>query len=191
MNLAKFASDCDIAKTFNDFFFLEKISASHNLKSFDCSTKEYNDFLKNDAILYQNKNVSFIYVLGEKKTGSILAYMSLGADSVTITDSEKKISSLTDLPYRIFPAMKITKLAVCKNAKKKYQNIGSFMIMTAYRFAFQCNKTLFSCRFVTVDADIENNPSVEEFYKKNGFSPLAEKNYKRKTQMTPMYADPF
>lgn len=190
MNLIEFIAN-DNFDTFYDMFFFEKLSTSHDLKSFNCTIEEYNDYLKTDALFQQNKDVSFIYVLGEKKTNSIMAYMSLIADSVTITDSEKELSLLKNLPYRIFPAMKIAKLAVCKSAKEKYKNIGSFMLDYAKYIALECNETLFSCRFVTVDADILNNPSVDQFYIKNGFSPLEERGYTKKTRVMPMYADPL
>ena len=43
------------------------------------------------------------------------------------------------------------------------------MIATAVTIARTCNETLFACRFITLDADVEHNKTVLNFYQKNGF----------------------
>lgn len=52
-----------------------------------------------------------------------------------------------------------------------------------------------ACRLVSVDADIEHNPDVLEFYSKNGFSPLKNPVYKKKfpnrTKTVGMWKDIF
>jgi GNAT superfamily N-acetyltransferase len=75
--------------------------------------------------------------------------------------------------------MKIAKLAVSQPAQSKYKGLGTYMISNALTIARTCNRQLFACRFFTVDADIEHNESVMEFYQKNGFVPNAEMNVKR------------
>jgi len=50
----------------------------------------------------------------------------------------------------------------------------------AIQIAESCNERYFACRFITVDADIEHNESVMEFYLKNGFIPNEEASGKRK-----------
>jgi hypothetical protein len=42
------------------------------------------------------------------------------------------------------------------------------MIEMAAHIAAACNTEYFACRFITVDADVEHNESVIEFYQKNG-----------------------
>lgn len=46
--------------------------------------------------------------------------------------------------------------------------------------AYRVNDDFMACRVVSVDADIERNPKVVEFYQKNGFMPLKSNIYKRK-----------
>ena len=53
------------------------------------------------------------------------------------------------------------------------------MINKALALARICNRQLFACRFLTVDADIEHNESVIKFYEKNGFASNAEMNNKK------------
>ena len=104
--------------------------------------------------------------------------MSLIADAIKLSVSEKEIHNL-NYPFKTIPAIKIAKLAVSHPAQQKYKGIGTYMINNALAVARTCNRQLFACRFLTVDADIEHNASVMEFYQKNGFVPNAEMNGKR------------
>ena len=96
-----------------------------------------------------------------------LAYLR-GAGVKQDYKEEKNVSNLEDISFTSFPALKIAQLAVDDNFKEKYNNIGSFLIYYAQAVAFDINQNA-ACRFLTVDADIENNPTVISFYKKNGF----------------------
>ena len=117
----------------------------------------------------------------EKETGLLAAYMSLIADAIKLSFTEKELHGLS-YPFRTIPAMKIAKLAVDEIFIKKYKGIGTFMIQTAEHLANGLNKNYIAARFLTVDADIEHNGTVIEFYQKNGFIPNAEFNNKnRKT----------
>ena len=53
------------------------------------------------------------------------------------------------------------------------------MVEMAAHIATACNNHYFACRFITVDADIEHNKGVIEFYQKNSFIPNVEINNKR------------
>ena len=56
------------------------------------------------------------------------------------------------------------------------------MIVSAKRFAWDCNSRYCAARFLTVDADVEHDSGVLAFYEKNGFAPNAElSNRNRKT----------
>ena len=52
-----------MAIDFNDVK-VEKLSAIHKTDSFDCGDDDINDFLQNDALKYQQKNlaVTFIFI---------------------------------------------------------------------------------------------------------------------------------
>ena len=119
-------------------------------------------------------------MLVDTKTGSVLAYMSLVADSVQLTKSEKELVELGLIPFSTFPAMKIGKLAVDSEAKAKYHGIGSLMIRLARGFTSNLNGNGIACRFLTIDADVENNPNVTEFYIKNGFVLNERLNHKNR-----------
>ena len=164
-----------------DRFYLEPLSAQSKLKGFKCAVDEYTDYLFKDSIRSLNDHIAKTWLLHEKETGLLAAYMSLIADAIKLSFTEKELHGL-NYPFRTIPAMKIAKLAVDEIFIKKYKGIGTFMIQTAEYLSYGLNKNYIAARFLTVDADIEHNGTVIEFYQKNGFIPNAEFNNKnRKT----------
>ena len=162
-------------------FYFEQLSPDTPLVNFSCSIAEYNDYLLKDALRSQNDHVALTWLLRERASGEIAAYMSLIADAIKLSVSEKELHNL-DYPFKTLPAIKIAKLAVSQPAQKKYKGIGSYMINKASAFARICNRQLLAARFLTVDADIEHDEGVLAFYEKNGFIPNAElHNRNRKT----------
>jgi len=160
------------------YFYLEQLTPDTSLDGFSCLINEYNDYLFQDALRSQNDHVALTWLLKERDTGIIIAYMSLIADAIKLSVSEKEIHNL-NYPFKTIPAMKIAKLAVSNTVQKKYKGLGTYMISNALAIARTCNRQLFACRFLTVDADIEHNESVIKFYEKNGFVSNAEMNNKR------------
>jgi len=170
----------DISGRFNEFT-LEPLLSAKTYHNFDCGIHEYNDYLFSDALRSLNDHIAFTWLLTERSTGKIAAYMSLIMDAIKLSGAEKELHNLK-YPFRTVPAMKIAKLAVDSSFSKKYKGIGTFMIASAKRFAYACNATYCAARFLTVDADIEHNEGVLTFYEKNGFISNAELyNKNRKT----------
>jgi len=162
-------------------FYLEQLAEGTPLGNFSCSIAEYDDYLIEDALRSQTDHIALTWLLRERTTGTIIAYMSLIADAIKLSLSEKELHGL-NYPFKTLPAMKIGKLAVCESAQKKYKGIGSYMIDNALALARACNRQLFACRFITVDADIEHDKGLLVFYRKNGFTENEELNNKnRKT----------
>lgn len=138
--------------------------------SFDSEIKEYNDFLKFAKTFY-DLNISKTFLLFYKKTNELLAYMTLSADSIKLTNDEKEKHDIEKVPYASIPAIKVGKLAVNKKLSDgaERKGYGSFMLEMARAIAFEMNDLGVACRFITVDADIEYNPNTYVFYEKNGF----------------------
>jgi len=176
-------------KNGNTIFYFEQLSPDTLLDSFSCFVTEYNDYLFDDALRSQNDHIALTWLLRERATDNITAYMSLIADAIKLSVSEKETHNL-HYPFKTIPAMKMAKLAVSYSAKSKYKGLGTYMINKALALARICNRQLFACRFLTVDADIEHNESVMEFYLKNGFVSNSEMNGKR-TKTISMRKDIF
>jgi ribosomal protein S18 acetylase RimI-like enzyme len=160
-----------------NLFLLEQLTEKTGLNSFICSITEYNDYLLNEAARSQKDQMALTWLFRERATGDIAAYMSLIADAIKLSTTEKELHNL-DYPFKTIPAMKIAKLAVSDTFQKRYKGIGTLMIEMVAHIATACNSQYFACRFITVDADIEHNESVMDFYKKNGFVPNIEINRK-------------
>jgi ribosomal protein S18 acetylase RimI-like enzyme len=123
--------------------------------------------------------MALTWLLLERSTGVIAAYMSLIADAIKLSTTEKELHNL-NYPFKTVPSMKIAKLAVSAPFQEKYRGIGSLMVDMAIQIAESCNEQYFACRFITVDADIEHNENILNFYLKNGFVPNEETNNKRR-----------
>jgi len=162
-------------------FRLEPLTSSISLSGFSCPIEEYNEYLRNDALRSQNDHIARTWLLRERATGKIVAYMSLIMDAIKLSFTEKELYNL-NYPFKTIPAMKIAKLAVDETSTTQFKGIGSFMIETARGKALACNDDYCAARFLTVDADIEHDKGVLVFYEKNGFISNAEHyNKNRKT----------
>jgi hypothetical protein len=159
-------------------FSLDRLVFPVGLDTFSCQLTEYSDWLAQEALHSQGDFIAATYLLHERKTGTIAAYMALVADAIKLSATEKELHNL-NYPFKTIPAMKIAKLAVSSSFKEKYSGIGSYMIQLAIEIAFKTHKTQFSCRFVTVDADLEHDMGLLDFYTKNGFVSNGEMNNKR------------
>jgi len=150
------------------YFYLEPLKVNSDLQGFNCSITEYTDYLVNDALRSMSDHIALTWLLTERATGRIAAYMSLVMDAIKLSFTEKELHHL-NYPFRTIPALKIAKLAVDRTFSGKYKGIGSFMIESAQRLAWACNTDYCACRFLTVDADMEHDEHVIVFYEKNGF----------------------
>jgi len=149
-------------------FDIEIFNGNVPISRFDCRINEYNDYLTKEAWRSQNDHIALTWLLREKSNQGIAAYMSLIADAIKLNVNEKQRHNL-NYPFKTVPAMKIAKLAVSAAYQERYKSLGTFMIATAVTIARTCNETLFACRFLTVDADLEHDEHVIVFYVKNGF----------------------
>ena len=168
-------------------FYLEQLTNETLLSDFSCSVAEYNNYLVEDSLRSQTDHVALTWLLRERATGTITAYMSVIADAIKLSLSEKELHGL-NYPFKTLPAMKIAKLAVSEFAQKKYKGVGSYMIDNALALARACNRQFFACRFITVDADIEHDKGLLAFYIKNGFTENQEL-YKKNCKTVSMRKD--
>ena len=76
------------------YFYLEQLAPNTSLDGFSCIINEYNDYLFRDALRSQNDHVALTWLLRERNTGIIIAYMSLIADAIKLSVSEKEIHNL-------------------------------------------------------------------------------------------------
>jgi len=159
-----------------DKFSLVTLTDGYRLEDFTSHIKEYEIFLTQFSLKHQELNISRTYLLINKVNADVIAYMSLISDSIKLKQDERNTYFEEDASFPSYPAMKIAKLAVDKNYSEHYKYIGSLMIELARGIAEDINESM-ACRFITVDADVEHNEQVTDFYFKNGF--VLNESYKR------------
>lgn len=163
---------------------LVRLDRSCDLTDFCCDHIDLDDFIRNDAIGYQDNlfSVTYLFVLNDNPK-EIVAFFSVANDNLRNEGFEKNIwKKFTKAKFehpkrrRNYPSVLLGRLGVSK--KYKGDGVGTQILNFVkgwFRFA---NKT--GCRFILVDA--YNEEKVLKFYTKNGFLPLLERDEKDKTR---------
>ncbi|MDR1029445.1 MAG: hypothetical protein LBL76_01075 [Treponema sp.] len=81
-------------KEFEEYFSLDRLVSSEGLDTFSCSIEEYNVYLVRESLKSQDDMIAVTYLLHEKSTKNIVAYMSLIADAIKLHASEKELHQL-------------------------------------------------------------------------------------------------
>lgn len=163
-----------------------KLTRDHDLSSFDCHKKDLNDFLRDDALPHQEQLMAATYLFTHKN--DIVGFLSLQNDMISemLFDDKTEFNRFRKiLPnskrYRTLPAVKIGRLGVHKNFKRR--GVGSHLLDTVkYSFTFN-NKT--GCRFITIDA--YNDDDSLGLYTSNEFEFFTKLDKKERTRA--MYFD--
>jgi hypothetical protein len=166
-----------------DYFSLERLANGAPVSAFRCRIGEYSDYLREDAFRAQDDHVAQTWLLWERESGAIAAYMSLIADAVKLSTAEKELHRL-NYPFKTIPAMKIAKLAVAELFRPTYRGLGTYMVCQASLIARDAINPYCAARFLTVDADIEHDTGVLGFYEKLGFAPNVELGSKKRKTLS-------
>jgi predicted GNAT family N-acyltransferase len=163
----------NIIPLFNQNIQFVRLENNTEIKSFESTDEDLNDFLKNDAKKYLSSLLAITYLIQTKD--EIIAYFCLSNDRIMKDDEYKrtwnKINRTIDNEKRrkSYPAVKIGRLAV----SKKYAGIGiGKAIIMQIREIYTQNQQQAGCRFITVDAYNTALP----FYEKNNFNYLTDKD---------------
>jgi len=142
--------------------------------AFDCGDQDLTEFFLVDAIPHKQELVGVTYFFYDEANKTAISFFTVSNDAVR-TDSFR--DSLPDgKRYSFYPAVKIGRFGVNKDYQG--QQIGRQMMDFIKRFFLVENKT--GCRFLTVDA--YNKPGILDFYYKNGFTFLSEKDASKQTR---------
>ena len=160
----------------------ERLAKYHNLSNFDCGDKDINDFIKNDALAYQEKKLATTTIFID--AGDIIGFFSAAADSLKLILPEKEEHKVKNKPLKEFPAIKIARLG--RNKKYRGQKVGTNILKWAIGYILNCSQMI-AIRFVTVDA----YPDKVSWYEDYGFKKNEDKHYTKKTEQISMRYDLF
>jgi predicted GNAT family N-acyltransferase len=162
-----------------------KLERREQIKSFECTDGDLNDFLLDDALDYQSQLMGVTYLWIDEPKDTIVAYYTLSNDKITKDEDERSIWNRLSRPLpnrkrrKSYPAVKIGRLAVNTNYER--QGLGHDIITSLKVMFTSGNRT--GCRFITVDAYRAALP----FYEKCGFTFLSDKDEHEPTRL--MYFD--
>ena len=165
---------------------IEQINESHKevISKFASYEKELVDFLVEDALNNQKKQMSITYLWFFNPKKELVAYVTALADGISLQGELKEHFRQQGILYKSLPALKIGRLCVCDEYLGR--GIGTLMIEFILVLAQRISKDI-GLRFITTDAKRNPDPRKDSvhFYKKFGFEVLKH----REKGTMPMYKD--
>ncbi|HTA91444.1 MAG TPA: GNAT family N-acetyltransferase [Polyangiaceae bacterium] len=137
--------------------------------TFTCGDDDLDDFIRTDALRLQSLNVARSYVAWYE--GQARGYVTLMSDAVVLKPNERKKlrdgsgNALAFEDHPVVPALKIARLAVCKELRASHRGIGEALVRFAFYTGLDMSEAA-GCRLLTLDA----YPDALPFYEKLGFT---------------------
>ncbi len=155
------------------------------IDEFDCGTPDLNEFIQEDALIQQEKNLSvtYLYFLKKNKT-SLVGFITLSADMVNVKNINKNLEKRfreKNIKYHPLPALKICRMGV--NSEFQRMGVGEIMFYFSMGLIKDINKKI-GCRFLYVDSKHESI----NFYKRMGFQYYKKKKTDKRPTI-PFYID--
>lgn len=168
-------------------FSVRRLGPNDVRPHFDCANDDLNEFFLKDSIESCKQLLAVEYAV--EQNNELVAFFSISNDAIkkelVLRSAFERATNF--IPhykrYSSLPSVKIGRLAT--SASKQSKGIGSEILNFMKGWFTDGNKT--SCRFIIVDA--YNNPNTIQFYDKNGFSFLSQKDGLDETRL--MYFDLF
>lgn len=139
-----------------DEYHYEKLTKNHDLSNFSCGVKDLDEFLKEDALDQQEKNLNVTYLAMRKN--EIIGFISISADNIRCKDLNKHVKSI----YPNYPAVKIGRFGVSEEYKG--QGLGSDMLNTMQKIILKISEKL-GISYITLDSYC----TARKFYLKHSF----------------------
>jgi hypothetical protein len=79
-----------LPKNASNYFYFQQLKTTAVCGNFNCGKPEYNDYLLRDALRSMDDHIALTWLLTERSTGKIAAYMSLIMDAIKLSFSEKE-----------------------------------------------------------------------------------------------------
>ena len=147
---------------------------------FDCGDDDLNEYFAEDAIDARLHMTCETFSLTHRDAPTVVGLVSVCNDVVEVKHLRSFLqfrdTPETKLQYKEWPAVKIARLAIRSEIQGK--NVGSHLMNLLKTLFVVDNRT--GCRIMTVDA--YNKPRVLNFYQRNEFSFLTEKDTTKHTR---------
>lgn len=158
----------------------ERLSKIYDVSKFDCGDEDLNDFIKNDAFVYQEKKLATTTLFFYEE--NFIGFFSAAADSLKLNLNEKESYDIHQKKLEDVPAIKLARLAVDKNYQK--QGVGLNILRWCIGYILECSEMI-AIRFITVDA----YPDKVNFYQRFNFIVNQSRHYLKKSYHISMRYD--
>ena len=149
---------------------VQVLNNNHDTSLFNCGDADINDFLRNEALGWQEKKIAVTRVFISSK--EIVGFYCSSADSIKLEQEEKQNESNLDKKrIKEYPAIKIGRLGVSVRYQKK--GLGRFILLWAIGHIEENLSKNIGVRFVTVDSYPDRIP----WYERQGFKRNLHKQY--------------
>lgn len=158
-------------------WILKKLEDREICDQFDCGDADLNEYFRVDALAHKQELLTQTYCLqlDENPTFAV-ALLDFCNDAVQLQKMDDDLEIADAKRYPSLPAVKLTRFGVDREFQGLH--IGSHVMNMLKMFFTSDNRT--GCRFITVDS--YNEPRVVNFYQKNDFRLLTDKDKKRDTR---------
>lgn len=148
---------------------------SHDISSFYCNDTELEDFIKTEAIDFQQNLLGVTHLFYIKQ--QLVGFVTLSTDIVYKQSLPKK--EMPSISHKTYPALLIGRLAIQEEWKHKY--IGTKICIWVQGLVLKAHKYA-GCKFLKVDS----KPDAIDFYKKCQFIELKNEASETITLMKPI-----
>ncbi len=155
-------------------WIFERLAKHHERGGFSCGLEALDDYLKRRAGQELRRGVTFPYVLTRGDDPKVLAYYTLSATSIALTDLPPAMAK--QLGYPAAPAALIGRLAVDQSVQGK--GIEKLVLVNALRRLSASDAM--AIMLVVVDP---KDDAATRFYTRLGFSPLNENESENERRM--------
>lgn len=149
----------------SDVWVFERLTKRHDRAAFSCGVEALDHYLKRRAGQELRRGVTFPYVLTRGDDPRVLAYYTLSATSVALTELPPDMAK--QLGYPAAPAALIGRLAVDQSLQG--QGIGQLVLVNALRRLAASDAM--AIMLVVVDP---KDKAAARFYARFGFVPLSQ-----------------
>lgn len=167
------ASRIDILSVVQEFSVKSLFDDGVDVDSFQSEYQSYTYFLQEFAANYENDKITKTYLVVRNRDCKIIAYFTIMPGSVTVyrdTRPDEVSPKIDELG-----TLHIHHLAADRDAVENYKHIVRFILLLIKNLIINKISKYINIAYISLDADINENPDLIGIYESAGFKMLGFK----------------
>lgn len=154
-------------------FIVKPLESNIDLSGFCSEYSSYTDFLKKLAPVYDESKIFKTYLIMRKTDEKIIAYFSIMPGSVSINKDTRPV----EVPIQVeeLGTLHVHHLAADKESVSEYKHIVKFILLLLRDLVINKLSQYLNINYISLDADVNENPDIEHIYENAGFKSLGTK----------------